>query len=312
MSGPGLRLALCLTALARALLPADQRDWGTAMLGELVTIAAPGEALRFALGCLGHALAVRTARHPVLLGAACAILATGCGIGFMVLTGAPLRLPAINAAALVIGLLALANLQMLTRLLPLRSDWAAGGVGLLLALLSLRGVEAQGAVRWLVIGGAVIQPSLVLVPLLVAALVRSTAPVALAGLALATATLAWQPDRAMAGALLLAVAGLWAVRRDRGLSSALVLALCGFGATLIRSDFGEQMPYVDQIVWLAWGQSALAGLAVWTGLALLVTPALILWPLRPDLRAGIAAQALLWTGAVLAAVFGNYPTALLP
>lgn len=310
MNGLWLRLALGLTALAQRLLPADQRDWGTAMLGELVTIAAPGEALRFALGCLGHALAVRAARHPVLLGAVCAVLATACGIAFMVLTGAPLRMPAINAAALVIGLLALANLQMLARLVPLRADWAAFGIGLLFALVSLQGIEAQGAVRWIVIGGAVIQPSLMLVPLLLAALVRSTAPLALAGLALSVATLTWQPDRAMAGALLLALAGLWALRRDRGLAAATVLALCGFGATLIRSDFGEQMPYVDQILWLAWDKSLLAGLAVWSGSFLLVLPALVLWPLRPDLRAALAAQALLWVGAVLAAALGNYPTPL--
>lgn len=305
-----LRLALLLTGLAARMLPVSQRDWGTAMLGEVVTIADPAEALLFAFGCLRHGLGVWIARHPALVGASCGALATACGIGFMGLTGAPLRLPAINAAALVIGLLALANLQLLMRLSALRADGAALAIGLILAGVSLIGVEAGGSVRWLVLGGAVIQPSLMLVPLLVAALLRSHGPLALAGLGLAVVTLTWQPDRAMSGALLLGIAGLYALRRARVLGYALVLALCGFGSTLIRTDLGEPMPYVDQILWLAWSMHPLAGVLVWAGSLLLVLPALVLWPLRPDLRAALAAQALLWTGAVVAAALGNYPTPL--
>lgn len=305
-----LRLALWLTTGAARLLPPDQRDWGRAMLGELSAITDPGAALGFALGCLRHALCVRAARQPLWLGIGCAVLATACGQVFMALAGAPLRNLAINAAALSIGLLALANLRLVLRLFPSSTAALVLVLGLLLAALTPFGVAAQGAVRWVALGGALIQPSLIVVPLLLVLAAQRSTPLAATGIGLAALALAWHPDRAMAGALALAALGLWRGAALRIRLEVILPALAGFLITLARPDLGEQMPFVDQILWLAFGLHPLAGLAVWTGTLLLLAPAVLLWHLRPDLRPGLLVQGLFWTGAVLAAALGNYPTPL--
>lgn len=303
-------LALWLAMVAASLLPPEQREWGRAMRGEVAAIAAPGAALGLALGCLHHGLSGWIARHPLWLGTCCAVLATACGLAFMALAGAPLRYLAINAAALAIGLLALANLRLVLRLFPRGEAWLPLGLGLLLVVLTPFGIAAQGAARWVALGGVLIQPSLIAVPLLLVLAARRSNLLAATGVGLAALALAWQPDRAMAGALALAALGLWpgAVLRLR--LAVILPALAGFLITLARPDLGERMPYVDQILWLAYGLHPLAGLAVWAGTLLLLAPAVVLWRLRADLRPGLMVQGLFWTGAVLAAALGNYPTPL--
>lgn len=301
------RLALIIAGIALRLLPPDQRPWGAAMLGELVTIPRGGEAVRFALGCLGHGLRAGLAARPLLIGVLCAIGATGLGLVHLALTGAPGSHLAINAAALVIGLLALANLRLLARLVPVTADNLALLICAMLAGSTMLGNAAQGAQRWLTVGGATIQPSLILVPLLVCALARSTGNRALLALAIAAQILAWQPDRAMAGALAASMAGLFWRERTGPRALAVGIAISAFAVTLVRPDLGERVPYVDQILWLAFAQHPLAGLAVWIGSALLLVPAIVA---RPTDRSSGLAFGLFWGAAILAAALGNYPTPL--
>ncbi len=301
------RLALIIAGLTARLLPPDQRPWGAAMLGELATIPHGGEAVRFAIGCLGHGLRAGLEARPLLVGVLCAIGATGLGLVHLALAGAPGRYLAVNAAALAIGLLALANLRLLARLMPMTADNLALLISAMLAGATMLGSAAQGAQRWLTVGGATIQPSLILVPLLVCVLARSTANRALVALAIAAQTLAWQPDRAMAGALAAAMAGLFWRERTGPRALAAGIAISAFAVTLARIDLGEQVPYVDQILWLAFAQHPLAGLAVWAGSGLLLVPAVMAG--RRE-RSGALAFGLLWGAVILAAALDNYPTPL--
>ena len=92
-------MAAALVDLAAALMPARLRHWGERMRCEVAAIEAPGEALRFAAGCLwgaicemirvqsgGGKMAMWWGRRLVGL---CAIGATGLGIGYMTIGGAP-------------------------------------------------------------------------------------------------------------------------------------------------------------------------------------------------------------------------------
>ncbi len=303
-------LARVLAAGAARLLPPAQHEWGLAMRHELAAIADGGPALRFALGCLGHALLVRMAWSPLWLGAGCAAMATALGMVFMAIGGAPPRFLLINGAALAIGLLGLANLRLLQRLGPLAGGNAALLLAAVLAVLTRFGTAAQGAVRWVQIGGATIQPSLILIPLLAVLAARSRSATAALAVAIAALTLALQPDRAMAGALVLAALGTAWIRPGGAQAGSALVAVTAFVAAMARPDLGQRMPYVDQILWLAFGVHPLAGLAVWTGAGLLIAPAALLWRARRDLRAGLAAHGLVWSGVIGAAALGNYPTPL--
>src|SRR6478752_700769 len=56
------------------------------------------------------------------------------------------------------------------------------------------------------------------------------------GLLIAGAALAFQPDRAVAGALTAGLAVQWVYRRDAWVTLSLIGASCGFAATLVRDD----------------------------------------------------------------------------
>lgn len=308
MSGLTHPLALVLTRAATRLMPPGQRDWGRAMQCELTAISSGRHALEFALGCLRHATMARIAHAPVWLGVACAATATGLGLAVMAWAGAPRSYLAINAAALVIGLLALANLNLVTRIARVPCDRVALGIAILLVALGPFGITAQGATRWLSVGGAVIQPSLILVPLLLVLAARRPSAVAATALAIAALVLAWQPDRAMAGALAFAAIGLWRSGGARQWAWAVLIAVGSLVFTLASPDLGERMPYVDQILWLAFTLHPLAGGALWCGALLLLVPTLVVSRLRPDLRAELSVLGLFWGGAIVAAALGNYPT----
>jgi hypothetical protein len=126
--------------------------------------------------------------------------------------------------------------------------------------------------------------------------------------------LAIQPDRAMAGMMMVSLAVLLMMRPNRHVAAALVASVAAFTATVIRPDTLPLSPYVDQILYTSFDVHVVAGLAVWLGSALLVVPAIVGWWF-----AGAHAQAhedkrvylvfgLAWLSAIIAAALGNYPT----
>lgn len=318
-------LASVAMRLAIAIMPARHRAWGRAMQSELFGLQGFA-ALRFACGCVGAALRMAAETftapstspdvyvshpHPRVrtIALVCAVAATLLGLVYLALAGAPSSLLAVNAMAFLIGLAILSALAAL----PPRGNLAgvasiALGVGLLAT--SLFGLRVEGASRWLSLGGIVVQPSLLVIPVMAIGMARhGTWPFG-AGVMLAAVAMALQPDRAMAGALAAGLSVAALVRRDGVTVAALVVAAGGFAWTLAQPDTLPAMPYVDQIIYTAYTSHPLAGLAVHAGLLVMLVPAIYgLCADRPNRDVHLAFGAV-WLTIITAAALGNYPTPL--
>lgn len=337
------RLPASVARLAAALLPAPLRDWGDAMRAEAERIAPEPAALRFALGCLGCAIREATAFHlerligpstgwrqtpqfrpedeamPMsdrmgpdarLIGVVCAVAAVGLGFAYMAAAGAPASYFVMNGAALALGIALVAALGVTPAAgrLALRIAPLAMALGLLLT--ALWGVSADGATRWVSVGGVPLQPSLLLVPVLVLCFARAPGNVATIAIAVAALALALMPDRAMAGALAGGLAALAIARPSRNAWIGFAAASTGFAIALARPDTSPAMPFVDQIFFSAFGVHPLAGLAVLAGSLLLLAPALAGAFGDPARRGTYAAFGAVWLAVLAAAALGNYPTPL--
>ena len=329
-------LANLIARAAAAILPRHLKGWGQAMRDEVAGIEGR-EAARYALGCLGCALREAAYHHFILpfappqatedsiggrgtqqmdttnglldhprrVALACGAAATCAGLGYMGLGGAPLRYLAMNGGAFVLGTLILGGVLATMR----GARLSAGAVSVVLAFTllgtALFGMSVNGAARWVAIGGISIQPSLILLPVLVVGFARNRDGLSALAMLIATAAMAAQPDRAMAGALLAGLAGLALVRRERAVLAAMAGAAAGFAVTMLRPDIQPAMPYVDQILWTAFEVSPIAGMLVVGGALVMLLPALL--GLRRD-REVNAVFGALWLAVIVAAALGNYPT----
>ena len=337
----GLRRGLADLACRalQATLPPAMHSWGWAVRCETADIADDTKALLFALdsacGLMPRALASRllqpfaaptgegapfsdtpialtmidaVMRRPRALGIACTVGAVFLGLGYMATAGAPMRYLAVNLAALAIGLTMLALLgrtQLPKRLWT--SGVPAAVAGALLATAFV-GADVEGVTRWVRIGGFAIQPSLILLPVMLVAFAEERSVVRTAAMVVAAAAMALQPDRAMAGMLVLGLGTLAVIRRDRHAAVALIASIAGFAVTLVRADRLPAAVHVDQILYASFDVHVGAGLAVLAGLALLLVPAIAGWRRDVDRRASYAAFGAVWLAAILAAALGNYPT----
>jgi cell division protein FtsW (lipid II flippase) len=230
-------------------------------------------------------------RSPRLVGVACAIGAVALGLGHMAAAGAPGRYLVINAAALGVGL---TLLGLFGGALFAERSWTSAAIaamaGALLAT-ALSGDSVEGATRWVRLGGLSLQPSLILLPVMLVAFARSRNELATAGI-VAAAALAIQPDRAMAGMLAAGLAVLAVLRPDRLVLAALGASLAGFAVTLARPDRLPAAAHVEGVLYSSFEVHLLAGLAVVVGLE------------------SHAVFGAVWLAAILAAALGNYPTPL--
>lgn len=327
----GLRRGLTTLScrILQAVLPPALQPWGWAVRYEAASIQDDTKALLFTLdslsGLLPRAIAAHllhpfaerstamnlldaTTRRPRALGVLCAIGAALLGIVYMVIAGAPLRYLEINIGALGIGL---SMLGMLGHAATADRRWADAAIvtmaGALLAT-ALLGAEVDGAARWVNLGGLAIQPSLILLPVLLVTFARTRNATATTGIVIAALAMAFQPDRAMAGMLVLCVAILTVIRRDRHTVIAFAAGVAAFAATLMRADTLPAAPYVDQILFSSFDVHAGAGLAVWGGAALMLVPGFVGFSRDPHNRAVYAAFGAAWFAAIVAAALGNYPT----
>lgn len=332
-------MARRLAALAALCLPPRLADWGRAMRQEVEALD-DSAAMVFAAGCLVGALQTtavdglgRLARavtgftspandpsedlpmpaalSPRLLALLCGVAATALGFLYLTLAGAPPRLLLMNAGALTLGLLATALARRVD------GDVGPGGRGVLvaslaiiLALVAAGGTAADGAARWLVLGGVAFQPSLIVLPVMVLLFAGARTPLAATGVAIAGLALALQPDRAMAAALTASVAAIALVHRERPVLLALLASAAATLAAFARPDLLPATPFVDRVFLTAFATHPVAGVAVWTGAALLLVPGLVGLVRDPANRAGHAAFAAMWGAVIAAAVLGNYPTPL--
>lgn len=319
--------ARLIVRLAVRLLPPLMRDWGRAMEAEVRTIDRPLPAFVFALGCLGCALRQRllgapsgleTAMHvwkdltcrPRLLAGLCAAAATGLGLAYLAAAGAPVRYLTVNGAALAIGFLAIGLLAMAAGISEAAKGALAVALAVALLLTSLWGVSANGVTRWISAGGLLLQPGLLLLPILALRFARSRDTLSTLAILIAALALALQPDRAMAGALAAGMAVLALLRPGRNSLLASAAALAGLAATMIRPDPSPAMPFVDQIFYSSFGVHPLAGMAVLAGAVLMIVPALVGYRSDARNRELYAVFGMVWVAVLAAAALGNYPTPL--
>lgn len=337
----GLRRGLADLAcrVLQATLPPSLHSWGWAVRCETAGIPDDTKALLFALdslcGLMPRAVASHLlqpfaslngdgvpfsegstsmtvfdamTRRPRVLGIACAIGAVVLGLAHMVIADAPTRYLGVNVGALAIGLTMLA---LLGRTAPIGRQWTGGAIlamtGALLAT-ALAGTEVDGVSRWVRIGGFALQPSLILLPLMVVAFSQARSVAATAGIIIAAAAIALQPDRAMAGMLVLGLTTLTLLCRDRHSIVALAASIAGFVVTFARADTLPAVPYVERVFYSSFDAHAGAGLAVLGGSALLLVPAIVGWRHDASNRATYATFGAVWFAAIVAAALGNYPT----
>lgn len=332
----GLRRSVINLACAAVqdLLPASMQTWGLAVRYEAAAIPDDTEALMFTLGSLcgliPRAVASRLlkpfvslageysegptimsmldGRRPRALGIICVITAVVLGIFYMAFVGAPARYLGVNVGAFAIGL---SMLALLDRTAAASQRWGDGvSIAMAIAMLAtaLFGSEVDGAARWVNLSGVAIQPSLILMPVMLVTFSRIRSVLATISIIAAAVAMALQPDRAMAGMLALCLATLAVIRPDRHVCLALAASIISFAATLVRPDTLPAAPYVDQILYSSFGIHAAAGLAVLGGLAMLLVPAIVGWSRDAAHRTIYCAFGTVWFAAITAAALGNYPT----
>lgn len=334
------RLAHLICNLLEVSLPAPSRGWAVAVRAEMLAIESDLEALAFAaetyrgfgitgLGCRLLRAGVRlgggagsaqdlprpgsrgnVAHWPRAFGIASAIIATLLGAAVLAATHGPASYMVGNAAALGAGL---AMLAFLGRTIA-RAEQGLDGVLLIMSLLlcgaTAFGEGADGATRWLRLGGLAMQPSLLLVPTLVVGFARARTPLGSLAMILAAAALASQPDRAMAGSLCAGLAAQWILRPDRPAAIALAGGCMGWAFTLAANDAGAPTPFVDGVLASALDANLLLGLSVLCGMGLLLAPGL-LGTSGPGRRVAQLTFSTVWAAAFVASALGPYPTPIL-
>lgn len=267
-----------------------------------------GDGVPFSKGLTSMPVFDAMMRRPRALGIACAIGAVVLGLAHMVIAGAPTRYLGVNVGALAIGLTMMA---LIGRAASMGRQWTGGAIlamtGALLAT-ALAGTEVEGVSRWVRLGGFAIQSSLLLLPLMIVAFSQARSVAATAGIVVAAAAMALQPDRAMAGMLVLGLTTLTLLCRDRHSIVALAASIAGFVVTFARADTLPAVPYVERVFYSSFDAHAGAGLAVLGGSALLLVPAIVGWRHDAGNRATYAAFGAVWLAAIVAAALGNYPT----
>lgn len=240
----------------------------------------------------------------------CAIAAIGLGLVYLGSAGAPYRMPMMNVAALVLGLIVVLPFFRRDPVQGRVAGVMAVFIGVSLLATALLGAEASGARRWISLAGIVLQPSLILLPLLIVTVARARDTLTTLGVVLAAVALALQPDRAMAGALVAGMAAVVLTQRDRIGLLCLAASIVAFAITMLRPDVVPAIPFVDRVFRTAFSTSVVAGAAVWLGAALLIAPAVVAAYRDRAYTAVYAAFGATWLAVVIAAVFADYPTPL--
>lgn len=302
------------------------------MTRELDEIAANGPALIFALGCLRAILVLGVAARlrpilpatptrslptmngisarPRLLGLICAMGAVAMGMAYMTAAGAPSRYVLMNFAALVLGASLWLGLGRVAGSRLAGAELVTLALAISLLLTALLGVRVDGAARWVTVGPLGLQVSLIVLPLMLVLYARRPDQVGTAAMIVAALALAIQPDRAMAGVLAAGLLALLFAKRSRLPIMAASASVLAFGWTLLSPDLLPAAPYVDRVFYTAFDVHPLAGVAVLSGAAALVLPALLgAWKLGSE-RPALLAFGGCWAGVIVAAALGNYPTPL--
>ena len=246
-------------------------------------------------------------RWGVLAWAAAAV---GAGCALLLAMGAPPRMIMVNGAALLVGLSALVVVGMSgqTRVSELLGDFALLGAAALLPLTAFAGPEAGGVARWLVIGGLTIQPAMVVVPVVALGVALRPSAARIAAAVLAALGLTMQPDPGGAAMLLLGLGTPLLMAGHRRAIDLIgpVAAAVALAVAQARTVPLPPVPFVEHVIQDALRSGPLAAMLALAAALLMLSPAAV----RP-LRAPHLAFLGVWVGALLAALFGTYPTPVL-
>lgn len=172
------------------------------------------------------------------------------------------------------------------------------------AWVLVAGVSMEGVRRWVALGGVLLHPSSLLVPLAVWSAAQRLNALSTAVLATTLVVLAAQPDAAAVLALTLGLSAVAVLdRRERRWAVALTVlgAACAAWA-FTRVDPLPAVDHVETIIPNAFAISPAIG--VLAGLAMAALPLAMLWRRRTSETWALAAA---WTGFILANLIANYP-----
>lgn len=180
----------------------------------------------------------------------------------------------------------------------------------ILALVLAVGIEMDGVRRWLDVGPVVVQPALILSPLLLAIVASREGRHWRMAILIPVLLLAWQPDAASMLALAAGVAALmagasglsprgWTARRVAIAAGALAFAVMGLALAGIQTP--PPVAFVEGTVGLATLSGPIAGILHFAAITLMIAALLS----RTD-PTGLALAAY-FTVAALAAVFWAFP-----
>lgn len=246
------------------------------------------------------------ANSRALVWAGAAVL---CGCALLMVMGAPVRMPLMNAAAFLIGLALLGIVHGARRLgaSALHADWVLICLALVLPVTAWAGAEMDGVSRWLVVAGITIQPSLVVAPLLAIAFAAGQSRMRLLAIALASAGLAMQPDPGGAAMLFLGLSAPLLIPANRRAFGMIAAGLSGatLALSVAKSVGLPPAPFVEEVI----GQAALHGPlpALLAALAI----GLLFMPVRTATRSLAFAFAATWAAGLGASLAGPYPTPVL-
>jgi hypothetical protein len=224
--------------------------------------------------------------------------------------GAPSSYLLVNLSALAAGLLAASLVRSSLVLNQQVVGTFTVAVGLVLLATALVGHRVDGASRWVRVAGISFQPSLILLPLVMVLFAGNRYWLSSIGLLLAGAALAFQPDRAVAGALTAGLAVQWVYRRDAWVTLSLVGASCGFAATLVRDDHVPPAPFVEHVVQSAFAFDTLYGLAIVAAVVIPLIPAIVGVVSETEDVVEYAVFGTTWLALIAFSLGGNYPTLL--
>ena len=228
------------------------------------------------------------------------------GLVYLLSAGAPTGMILINGLTLAVGILLAIVLRLTLQIKREMLSFIAIISAALLLTTALFGFGIEGASRWLALGPYMVQPSLVLLPMIAVCYARHFSIWTALAVVASAAAMALQPDRAMAGMICMAMMVVSFVRPSNGRFAVSLFCAVMFVITMMLPDNLTAVPYVDHILWTAFEVNIVIGIAMWLGCALLLAPVLFASRSRPGLPHIVFAVS--WLAVISAAAMGAYPT----
>ncbi len=237
--------------------------------------------------------------------------AVALGIAAMVMAGAAQAIGygILNAGAAILGIIVAAVLLQVPRA---AQRWLAVAAGAGLLATALWGVEIDGIRRWASVGTIQLQPTFMLLPLLLAMYARRHGePWYAAAVMTAAIAIAVQPDWSMTLPLMFVAFAVWLTAKTRKAAVVLGASLLAFAATSLQADPLDGVAFVEDVISNGWRIGPFHGALVTLGALSMLAPLLTIRRTDARRRRVVIVFALIWGTLLVASLTGSYPTPLL-